>query len=126
MNVAAAGKLNGKVVVDMSSISPLETGSRSASTSWAPSTGRAGFRRRSGRQTGHADYHGGRRGSDLRTGAPLLALMGKNITLIGGNGDGQTCKVANQIIVALTIEAVSEALVFASRAGADPAGCAKP
>ncbi|RTF88284.1 2-hydroxy-3-oxopropionate reductase [Serratia marcescens] len=52
---------------------------------------------------------------------PLLALMGKNITLIGGNGDGQTCKVANQIIVALTIEAVSEALVFASRAGADPA-----
>jgi 2-hydroxy-3-oxopropionate reductase len=47
--------------------------------------------------------------------------MGKNITLIGGNGDGQTAKVANQIIVALTIEAVSEALVFASKAGADPA-----
>jgi 2-hydroxy-3-oxopropionate reductase len=48
-------------------------------------------------------------------------LMGKNITLIGGNGDGQTCKVANQIIVALTIEAVAEALVFASKMGADPA-----
>jgi 2-hydroxy-3-oxopropionate reductase len=47
--------------------------------------------------------------------------MGKNITLVGGNGDGQTCKVANQIVVALTIEAVAEALVFASRAGADPA-----
>ena len=46
---------------------------------------------------------------------PLLALMGKNITLIGGNGDGQTCKVANQIIVALTIEAVSEALVRLAR-----------
>jgi 2-hydroxy-3-oxopropionate reductase len=47
--------------------------------------------------------------------------MGKNITLVGGNGDGQTCKVANQIIVALNIEAVAEALVFASKAGADPA-----
>ncbi|MCY0656326.1 NAD-binding protein, partial [Klebsiella pneumoniae] len=47
--------------------------------------------------------------------------MGKNITLVGGNGDGQTAKVANQIIVALNIEAVAEALLFASRAGADPA-----
>src|ERR1035441_693580 len=47
--------------------------------------------------------------------------MGKNITLVGGNGDGQTAKVANQIIVALTIEAVGEALVFAAKAGADPA-----
>ena len=52
---------------------------------------------------------------------PLFELMGKNITLIGGNGDGQTTKVANQIIVALNIEAVAEALVFASKAGADPA-----
>jgi len=52
---------------------------------------------------------------------PIFALMGKNITLVGGNGDGQTCKIANQIIVALTIEAVAEALVFASKAGADPA-----
>jgi 2-hydroxy-3-oxopropionate reductase len=47
--------------------------------------------------------------------------MGKNITLVGGNGDGQPAKVANQIIVALNIEAVAEALLFASRAGADPA-----
>ena len=47
--------------------------------------------------------------------------MGKNITLVGGNGDGQTTKVANQIIVALNIAAVGEALVFASKAGADPA-----
>jgi hypothetical protein len=46
--------------------------------------------------------------------------MGKNITLVGGNGAGQTCKVANQIIVALNIEAVAEALLFASKAGADP------
>jgi 2-hydroxy-3-oxopropionate reductase len=52
---------------------------------------------------------------------PLLQLMGKNITLVGGAGDGQVCKVANQIIVALNIAAVGEALVFASKAGADPA-----
>jgi len=52
---------------------------------------------------------------------PLFELMGKNITLVGGNGDGQTAKVANQIIVALNIEAVSEALLFAAKAGADPA-----
>ena len=52
---------------------------------------------------------------------PLFELMGKNITLVGGNGDGQTTKVANQIIVALNIAAVGEALVFASKAGADPA-----
>jgi len=51
---------------------------------------------------------------------PLFELMGKNITLVGGNGDGQTAKVANQIIVALNIEAVAEALVFAAKAGADP------
>jgi len=54
--------------------------------------------------------------------APLFQAMGKNITLVGeANGAGQTCKVANQIVVALTIEAVAEALVFASKAGADPA-----
>ena len=52
---------------------------------------------------------------------PLLQTMGKNITLVGGNGDGQTTKVANQIIVALNIAAVGEALLFASKAGADPA-----
>lgn len=52
---------------------------------------------------------------------PLLARMGKNITLVGGVGDGQVCKVANQIIVGLNIAAVAEALVFAAKAGADPA-----
>jgi 2-hydroxy-3-oxopropionate reductase len=51
---------------------------------------------------------------------PYFQLMGKNIVHVGGNGDGQTCKVANQIIVALNIEAVAEALLFASKAGADP------
>jgi 2-hydroxy-3-oxopropionate reductase len=52
---------------------------------------------------------------------PILELMGKNITLVGDVGAGQVAKVANQIIVALNIEAVAEALVFASKAGADPA-----
>ena len=52
---------------------------------------------------------------------PLFELMGKNINLVGNNGDGQTAKVANQIIVALNIEAVGEALLFAAKAGADPA-----
>ena len=51
---------------------------------------------------------------------PRFELMGQNITLVGGNGDGQTAKVANQIIVALNIEAVAEALLFAAKAGADP------
>ena len=52
---------------------------------------------------------------------PYFDLMGKNIVHIGGNGDGQTCKVANQIVVGETIMAISEALLFASKAGADPA-----
>ncbi|UYG07001.1 2-hydroxy-3-oxopropionate reductase [Halomonas sp. M4R1S46] len=52
---------------------------------------------------------------------PLLEIMGKTITHIGDQGAGQTCKVANQIVVALTIEAVSEGLLFASKAGADVA-----
>jgi 2-hydroxy-3-oxopropionate reductase len=52
---------------------------------------------------------------------PIFEQLGKNITLVGGNGDGQTCKVANQIIVALNIEAAAEALLFATKAGADPA-----
>src|SRR4029450_9378293 len=51
---------------------------------------------------------------------PIFDKMGKNITLVGANGDGQTAKVANQIIVALTIQAVAEALLFAPKAGADP------
>ena len=59
--------------------------------------------------------------ADFDRAKPLFELMGKNITLVGGNGDGQTTKVANQIIVALNIQAVSEALLFASKAGANPA-----
>src|SRR5690606_30983296 len=59
--------------------------------------------------------------ADFARALPLFEKMGKNITRVGNVGDGQTAKVANQIIVGLTIEAVAEALTFASAAGADPA-----
>ncbi|MFL6662092.1 MAG: 2-hydroxy-3-oxopropionate reductase [Rhizobacter sp.] len=112
-----------KIVVDMSSISPMAT------KAFAKKIDEAG-----------ADYidapvSGGEVGAKaasltIMCGGdpavfekvrPLLEKMGRNITLVGGVGDGQTTKVANQIIVALNIAAVGEALLFASKAGADPA-----
>jgi len=119
----AEGLSPGKVVVDMSSIAPVAT---------------KDFARRineKGCDYLDAPVSGGEVGANaasltIMVGGPerafeavkpLFELMGKNITLVGGNGDGQTTKVANQIIVALTIEAVGEALLFASKAGADPA-----
>ncbi len=122
-NGVAKGLAKGKTVVDMSSISPLAT---------------KDFAKRIndlGCQYLDAPVSGGEVGAKAASltimigGSeatfakvkPLFDLMGKNVTLVGGNGDGQTCKVANQIIVALTIEAVGEALLFASKAGADPA-----
>jgi 2-hydroxy-3-oxopropionate reductase len=122
-NGVAKGLSKGKVVVDMSSISPIAT---------------KAFARRINELGGEyldAPVSGGEVGAKNATLTimvggptsaferikPLFELMGKNITLVGGNGDGQTAKVANQIIVALNIEAVAEALLFASRAGADPA-----
>ena len=116
----AAGLSKGKVVVDMSSISPIAT---------------KRFARRindigcdyldapvSGGEVGARNgtlsiMAGGDEGVFARV-RPLFELMGKNITLVGGNGDGQTAKVANQIIVALNIEAVAEALLFAARVDA--------
>ena len=119
----AAGLQPGKTVVDMSSISPIET------KQFAQRINALGC------QYLDAPVSGGEVGAKAASltimvgGAqasfdavlPLLQLMGKNITLVGGNGDGQTTKVANQIIVALNIAAVGEALLFASKAGADPA-----
>jgi 2-hydroxy-3-oxopropionate reductase len=119
----AEGLSAGKTVVDMSSIAPLATkefASRIAALGCdyvdAPvSGGEVGAKGATltimcgGSEAGFAKVK------------PFFELMGKNITLVGGVGDGQTCKVANQIIVALTIEAVGEALLFASKAGADPA-----
>ena len=119
----AAGLIAGKTVVDMSSISPMET------KDFAQKINAQGC------DYLDAPVSGGQVGAKaasltIMVGGPLAAferlrplfeLMGKNITLVGGNGDGQTCKVANQIIVALNIAAVGEALLFASKAGADPA-----
>lgn len=115
--------LKGKTIVDMSSISPIETKRFARLVKElggdyldAPvSGGEIGAR-----QATLSIMVGGEESVFERV-KPLFELLGKNITLVGGNGDGQTCKVANQIIVALNIEAVSEALVFASKAGADPA-----
>ncbi|MEZ8099076.1 2-hydroxy-3-oxopropionate reductase [Vibrio bivalvicida] len=117
------GGADGKLVIDMSSISPMATKAIAARIN------------ESGAQYLDAPVSGGEVGAVNATlsimvgGAqeafdkarPLFEVMCKNITLVGENGAGQTCKVANQIIVALNIEAVSEALVFASKAGADPA-----
>ena len=119
----AEGLSAGKIVVDMSSVSPLET------KVFAERINKLGC------QYVDAPVSGGEVGAKNATltimagGSeatfekvkPLFELMGKNITLVGSNGAGQTCKVANQIIVALNIEAVAEALLFASKAGADPA-----
>ncbi|MBV8652232.1 MAG: 2-hydroxy-3-oxopropionate reductase [Alphaproteobacteria bacterium] len=119
----AEGLSRGKTVIDMSSISPLETKIFAEKINKlgcdyldAPvSGGEVGAKAAS-----LTIMVGGTQAAFDRV-KPLFELMGKNITLVGGNGDGQTTKVANQIIVALTIEAVGEALLFASRAGADPA-----
>ncbi|HYD80554.1 MAG TPA: 2-hydroxy-3-oxopropionate reductase [Paucimonas sp.] len=113
----------GKVVVDMSSISPIATKQFAnrikelgADYLDAPvSGGEVGAKAAS-----LTIMVGGSEAAYDRV-KPLFELMGKNITLVGGNGDGQTTKVANQIIVALNIQAVAEALLFASKAGADPA-----
>lgn len=119
----AAGLSPGKVVADMSSISPVQT------KEFAKKINDLGCKYLD------APVSGGQVGAEnaaltIMVGGdqktfdyvlPVFKLMGQNISLVGGNGDGQTCKVANQIIVALTIEAVGEALLFASKAGADPA-----
>jgi 2-hydroxy-3-oxopropionate reductase len=119
----ASGLSKGKTVVDMSSISPIETKAFAKRINDlgcdyldAPvSGGEVGAKAAS-----LTIMIGGPEATFQRI-KPLFELMGKNITLVGSNGDGQTTKVANQIIVALNIAAVGEALVFASKAGADPA-----
>ena len=122
-NGVAEGLSNGKIVVDMSSISPIETKTfaqriKALGCDYldAPVSGGE-----IGARDATLTIMVGGSPSAFEAVKPMFELMGKNVTLVGGNGDGQTCKVANQIIVALTIEAVGEALLFASKAGADPA-----
>jgi 2-hydroxy-3-oxopropionate reductase len=119
----AEGLSKGKLVIDMSSISPIVTKELAKRINGlgcdyldAPvSGGEVGAK-----NAALTIMVGGPAGAFERA-KPIFELMGKNITLVGGNGDGQTCKVANQIIVALNIEAAAEALLFAAKAGADPA-----
>ena len=122
-NGIAEGLSAGKIVVDMSSISPLETKEFARKINAlgceyldAPVSGGE-----VGAKNATLSIMVGGSEAAFTTVKPLFELMGKNITLVGGNGDGQTAKVANQIIVALNIEAVGEALLFAAKAGADPA-----
>ncbi|MDM0055567.1 2-hydroxy-3-oxopropionate reductase [Variovorax fucosicus] len=119
----AEGLSKGKTVIDMSSISPIETKAFAKKINDlgcdyldAPvSGGEVGAKAAS-----LTIMVGGTEEAFARA-RPLFERMGKNITHVGGTGDGQTTKVANQIIVALNIAAVGEALLFASKAGADPA-----
>ncbi len=122
-NGVAQGLSAGKIVVDMSSISPIATKQFAERIEEldcqyldAPvSGGEVGAK-----NAALSIMVGGPQAAFDKV-KPLFELMGKNITRVGNNGDGQTAKVANQIIVALNIEAVGEALVFAAKAGADPA-----
>jgi 2-hydroxy-3-oxopropionate reductase len=123
-NGAAEGLKKGTLVIDMSSISPIETkafarqiNDKGCDYLDAPVSGGE-----VGAKQGTLTIMVGGPDAAFARAKPLFELMGKNITHVGAeNGAGQTCKVANQIIVALNIQAVAEALVFASRAGADPA-----
>ena len=122
-NGVAAGLSQGKIVVDMSSISPIATKAfaqkiRALGCEYldAPVSGGE-----VGAKNATLSIMVGGEDATFATVKPLFELMGKNITHVGAVGDGQTAKVANQIIVALNIEAVSEALLFAAKAGADPA-----
>ena len=122
-NGVAEGLSKGKIVVDMSSISPVATKEFAKRINDlgceyldAPvSGGEVGAKAAS-----LTIMIGGSEAAFDKV-KPIFELMGKNITLVGGNGDGQITKVANQIIVALNIEAVGEALLLAAKAGADPA-----
>ncbi|MCV0440370.1 MAG: 2-hydroxy-3-oxopropionate reductase [Hydrogenophaga sp.] len=119
----AKGLGKGKLVIDMSSISPTATKAFAQKINAlgcdyldAPVSGGE-----VGAKAASLTIMVGGAPAAFDRARPLFDAMGKNITLVGGNGDGQTTKVANQIIVALNIEAVAEALLFASKAGADPA-----
>ncbi|TPW27369.1 2-hydroxy-3-oxopropionate reductase [Martelella alba] len=121
-NGAAEGLSAGKIVIDMSSISPVETKQYAEKIAAlgcayvdAPvSGGEVGAR------DGTLSIMVGADEAIFETVRPLFEIMGKNVTLVGDIGAGQTAKVANQMIVAMNIEAVAEALLFAARAGVDP------
>lgn len=109
------------LVIDMSSIDPVATRefanrieARGAHYLDAPVSGGE-----IGAKNGTLSIMVGGNEDQFSRALPLFEAMGKNITLVGANGAGQVAKVANQIIVGLTIEAVSEAFVLAEQAGVD-------
>lgn len=117
------GLTPGTLVIDMSTISPIATRgfaeavrAKGGAYLDAPVSGG-----QVGAETAALTIMVGGAEADFERALPLFRIMGRNITLVGATGAGQTCKLANQIIVALNIEAVSEALVFAAKAGCDPA-----
>jgi 2-hydroxy-3-oxopropionate reductase len=119
----ASGLSKGKLVIDMSSIAPVDTQGFAKQIEAlgcdyldAPVSGGE-----VGAKAASLTIMVGGRDAAFERAKPLFERMGKNITHVGASGAGQITKVANQIIVALNIAAVGEALVFASKAGADPA-----
>lgn len=122
-NGLVSGLRAGQTVVDMSSISPMATRDFAARVREtgadyldAPVSGGE-----VGAKAGSLTIMVGGEQATFDSVKPLFDMMGKNVTLIGAVGAGQVCKVANQVIVAATIEAVGEALLLASKAGVDPA-----
>jgi len=117
----ASGLKPGKLVIDMSSISPVATKDFAARIEKlgcdyldAPVSGGE-----VGAKNASLTIMVGGKEEAFERAKPIFEKLGKNITLVGGSGDGQTAKVANQIIVGLTIQAVAEGLIFAKKAGAD-------
>jgi 2-hydroxy-3-oxopropionate reductase len=116
------GISQGSLVVDMSTISPVVTEElaeavkqKGASMLDAPVSGGD-----VGAIEGTLSIMVGAEEADFERAKPLFEAMGTTITHVGPVGAGQVTKAANQIVVALTIEAVSEALVLGSRGGVSP------
>ncbi len=112
----------GTLLVDMSTISPVVTEElaekvkeRGASMLDAPVSGGD-----VGAIEGTLSIMVGGSEEDFERARPLFDVMGKTVTHVGPTGAGQVTKAANQIVVALTIEAVSEALVLGSKGGVAP------
>ena len=116
------GVRDGALVVDMSTISPVVTenlaskaNEKGASLLDAPVSGGD-----VGAIEGTLSIMVGGSEEDFERARPLFEVMGKTVTHVGPTGAGQVTKAANQIVVALTIEAVSEALVLGSKGGVSP------
>jgi 3-hydroxyisobutyrate dehydrogenase-like beta-hydroxyacid dehydrogenase len=112
----------GQLVLDMGTSSPVDTRERARRLAacrigWvdAPVSGGA-----EGAAAATLAIMAGATATDFERARPVLEALGSNVVHVGGPGTGHTAKVANQIIVGLTLEAVAEALALAERAGLDP------